>query len=58
MNVKHKRNGRPIATDPRRRSMRLRMTDEEFNTLTNVSKAMGLSKSEIIRRALELYYRA
>ena len=58
MDTQDKKVGRPISKDPRRNTVKVRMTDEELLTLLKVSDALGESKSEVIRRALELYYKA
>ena len=40
----------------RSKQYRLRLTDEEFNKLSEVAGEEGLTKSNLIRAALESYY--
>ena len=47
--------GRPKETGSRNKQYRLRMTDEEFETLDVLSSETGESKSDIIREALRMY---
>ena len=42
--------------DNRDRQFRLRMTNEEFNILTQVSDELCKTKAQIVREALNMYY--
>ena len=42
--------------DNKNRQYRLRMTNEEFDVLTQASDRLGKTKSQIIREALIMYY--
>ena len=42
--------------DNKNRQYRLRMTNEEFNVLTQASNELDKTKSQIIREALNMYY--
>lgn len=47
--------GRPIKEDARRREYRLRMTDNEYEQLEQMSEQSGITMADIIRESLSLY---
>ena len=49
--------GRPKIDNPKGRRYEIRMSDDEIKLLENLSSRSGKSKSDIVRRALELYNR-
>ena len=55
MNVK--RRGRPSKDDPRVIDFRLRLNNEESKRLDAVSKSLGMSKADSLRKLMEDYER-
>lgn len=51
-----KKRGRPILEDGRNVQFNIRMSYEELGKLTYMSDFYSMSKSEMIRKALENYY--
>ena len=49
--------GRPKKEDSREKQYRVRLNDEEDKMLDYASRATGIRKSEIFRKALQEYYR-
>lgn len=49
--------GRSKLDNARDRNIHLRMTSEEFDNLSEYSELLCKSKSEIIRLALDLYFK-
>ena len=47
--------GRPVLEDPRVKECRLRMNTVEDDRLNRVSKDMGMSKADTIRKLIEDY---
>lgn len=47
--------GRPFKEDPRKNQYRLRLNDVEHSRLVNLSKTTGMSRSDVLRTALEKY---
>lgn len=47
--------GRPIKEDARRREYRLRMTDNEYEQLEQMSEQSGITMADVIRESLSLY---
>ena len=47
--------GRPVLEDPRVKECRLRMNTVEDDRLNRVSKDMGMSKADTIRKLIEGY---
>ena len=45
--------GRPKKENTRKRSLRVRLTDEEFRLLTEKSKETGRTKSDILREFIK-----
>lgn len=48
--------GRPPSKDPKRNDMRIRLTDSEREKLDFCSEKTGMSKSDIIRKGINLVY--
>lgn len=48
--------GRPPKDDKRSIGFRIRLTTEEGQMLTEISKQMGLTKSAVIRKGILAYY--
>ena len=47
--------GRPFVEDPRNKGHRLRMNNDEMDRLNRVSKDLGMSKSDTLRKLVEDY---
>lgn len=47
--------GRPT-TDPKRHETRIRMSDEDVRLLEACSKALGITKTEVIRQGIREVY--
>lgn len=50
--------GRPPKEITRDVTFKIRLTAEEAEMLTNFSEQMGQTKSEVIRKAMEVYFNA
>ena len=50
-----KRRGRPSKDDPRVKDFRLRLNNEESERLSAVSKKLGMSKADALRKLMEDY---
>lgn len=48
-----KRRGRPSKDDPRVKDFRLRLNNEESKRLDAVSKSLGMSKADALRKLME-----
>lgn len=48
--------GRPPSKDPKRNDIRIRLTDSEREKLDFCSEKTGMSKSDIIRKGIDLVY--
>ena len=48
-----KRRGRPSKDDPRVKDFRLRLNKEESERLSAVSKSLGMSKADSLRKLME-----
>lgn len=48
--------GRPPSKDPKRNDTRIRLTDKEREKLNICSKKTGMTKSDIIRKGIDLVY--
>ena len=51
-----KKRGRPTKDNKRDDSYRIRMNEEEKQMLTQISEWSGLTKADVIRKALSAYY--
>lgn len=51
-----KKRGRPVKSNAKSKQYRLRMSSEESKMLDEMSVYTGLDKSEILRRAMKMYY--
>ena len=47
--------GRPKIENPKNRSYRLRMTEDEFEYLTKLSETTGMKKSYVIREGISMF---
>lgn len=45
--------GRPFSENPRTREFRMRLSDEEYDRLTKISKDMGMSRADAVRKLAE-----
>ena len=50
--------GRPSKEVTRDVTFKIRLTAEEAEILTNLSERIGQTKSEVIRKAMEVYFNA
>ena len=50
--------GRPSKEVTRDVAFKIRLTAEEAEMLTNLSERIGQTKSEVIRKAMEVYFNA
>jgi len=50
------RTGRPT-DDPKRLNTRIRLSEEDIRKLDFCAEKLGISKSEVIRRGIELAYK-
>lgn len=50
--------GRPPKEVTRDVTFKIRLTAEEAEMLTNLSEQIGQTKSEVIRKAMEVYFNA
>ena len=48
--------GRPLKEDSKCNQYRLRMTEKDFEMLAYMANKKGLSKADIIRNSLHMYY--
>lgn len=48
--------GRPPSKDPKRNDTRIRLTDSEWRKLDFCSKETGMTKTDIIRKGIDLVY--
>lgn len=48
--------GRPPSQDPKRNDTRIRLTDSEVEKLEYCAKVTGMTKSDVIRKGIELVY--
>lgn len=44
------RRGRPAIENPRNKEFRMRLSDEEYERLTKVSKDFGMNRADTIRK--------
>ncbi len=51
-----RKRGRPLKDGARRRFLGVRLTDDEADMLSHLGIEFGLSPSEIMRKALRMYY--
>lgn len=51
-----KKRGRPLKEDSKHNQYRLRMTEKDFEMLEYMADKKGLSKADIIRNSLHMYY--
>lgn len=51
-----KKRGRPLKEDSKHNQYRLRMTEKDFEMLEYMANKKGLSKANIIRNSLQMYY--
>lgn len=49
-------NGRPPSKDPKRNDTRIRLTDSEAQKLEYCSKATGMTKTDVIRKGIDMVY--
>lgn len=49
--------GRPLSANPKHLSVRIRLTEEDQDRLEYSAMALGLSKSEVIRKGIGAMYR-
>lgn len=54
-NENHVKRGRPPKDNKRDVGFRIRLTAEEYQILTEISKQMGLTKSDVIRKTIFAY---
>lgn len=47
------RRGRPAIENPRTKEFRMRLSDEEYERLSKVSKDFGMSRADAIRKLAE-----
>ncbi len=48
--------GRPIVGNPLVHDMKFRVDDETFNNIDNEAKEQNITRSEVIRKILNLYF--
>lgn len=53
--VRETKRGRPVTDNSRNRRCDVRMSDEEFASLDELSTITGKNKSDVIREALRMY---
>jgi predicted DNA-binding protein len=49
-------NGRPPSKDPKRNDTRIRLTDSEAKKLEYCSKVTGMTKTDVIRKGIDMVY--
>lgn len=49
-----KKMGRPPAENPKSKTLRIRVDDETIQTLEDCSKALKTSKSDVVRKGIDL----
>lgn len=49
-------NGRPPSKDPKRNDTRIRLTDSEVQKLDYCSKVTGMTKTDVIRKGIDMVY--
>ena len=49
--------GRPVSSNPKNNRITLRITDEELEKLEYMEYMTGLSKNEVLRKALNTMYK-
>lgn len=49
-------NGRPPSKDPKRNDTRIRLTDSEAQKLDYCSKVTGMTKTDVIRKGIDMVY--
>ena len=49
-------NGRPPSKDPKRNDTRIRLTDSEAQKLEYCSKVTGMTKTDVIRKGIDMVY--
>ena len=49
-------NGRPPSKDPKRNDTRMRLTDSEAKKLEYCSKVTGMTKTDVIRKGIDMVY--
>lgn len=47
-----KKTGRPPADNPKNKTLRIRVDDKTIETLEDCSKALEISKSEVVRKGI------
>lgn len=48
--------GRPPSKNPKRNDTRIRLTDEESQKLDICAKKTGMTKSDVIRKGIDIVY--
>lgn len=51
-----RKRGRPAEDEPKNNRIMVRISDNDTNILTDLSEKTGVARSEIMRRALKMYY--
>lgn len=49
-------NGRPPSKDPKRNDTRIRLTDSEAQKLDYCSKVTGMTKTDVIRKGIDMVH--
>lgn len=51
-----RKRGRPVEDEPKNNRIMVRISDNDTNILTDLAEKTGVARSEIMRRALKMYY--
>lgn len=51
-----RKRGRPAEDEPKNNRIMVRISDNDTNILTDLAEKTGVARSEIMRRALKMYY--
>ena len=51
-----KKRGRPVSLNPRKNSLRVRLTDEDLEKLWYITSVLDLSMSDILRHGIGILY--
>lgn len=51
-----RKRGRPAEDEPKNNRIMVRISDNDTNILTDLVEKTGVARSEIMRRALKMYY--
>lgn len=46
--------GRPKSENPKSKQLKIRMTEKEFQNLTDIAEKKGMTKTEVVMHGIEL----